>query len=90
MSGKIKAKKIDGVALVDPTGQTVLLWKATMPLSNEEHEQLSSRLRYEHENSGVNIILVPYLVVIETTEQDPDEAGDKDDSNTSGGEENDR
>ncbi|MBP1992543.1 hypothetical protein [Paenibacillus eucommiae] len=90
MTKKNIANKVDGVELKSTTGQTVLLWKATMPLSHEEHEQLSARLRYEHENSGVVIVLVPYSVEIETTELDSTETEETEDSNNTDGVVNDK
>ncbi|MGG1673316.1 hypothetical protein ACIFOE_22295 [Paenibacillus sp. NRS-1783] len=57
-------KRVDAV----PTGvgnETVVLWKAPRPLSNDEHEQLATKLRLEQEHSDVKIVLVPYSVDVE-------------------------
>lgn len=37
----------------------VVYFKAIYPLSLEQHEQLSDKLRYEAEKSGLNIVLIP-------------------------------
>lgn len=65
--GKAKAKPITEEIITNLAGETVLLWKAKMPLSDSEHEQLSNRLRFEQEHSGVKIILVPYPVDAEVS-----------------------
>lgn len=44
------------------TGETLMVWRAAMPLSESEHEQLSNKLRFEEERSGIRIMLVPYSV----------------------------
>ena len=44
-----------------------MVWKATMPFSVEEHEQLAVKLQMEHERSGMKIILVPHSVDVEVT-----------------------
>lgn len=62
---RTKAKPVADKTLKNEQGETVLIWKATMPLSENEHEQLSAKLRYEQEKSGVKIILVPYSVEVE-------------------------
>ncbi|MEF3313321.1 hypothetical protein PV433_31005 [Paenibacillus sp. GYB004] len=54
---------------IEADNETVILWKATMPLSESEHEELSNKLRFEQENSGVKIVLVPYSVSPEIVEQ---------------------
>lgn len=86
--GRAKAKAITAEQITNPAGETVLLWKATMPLSDSEHEHLSNRLRFEQEHSGVKIILVPYPVEAEVSIEsslgaDPQErsnAGSSDDT----------
>jgi len=40
----------------------VIVWQANRPLSEEEHEQLSNKLRFEQAQSGINIMLLPYTV----------------------------
>jgi len=62
-----RAKQLEDVSLQNKQGEQVLVWKAKIPLSEEEHRMLSERLRYEQEKSGVRIVLVPYLVDPEVT-----------------------
>ncbi|MCR8635752.1 hypothetical protein [Paenibacillus radicis (ex Xue et al. 2023)] len=56
---KVPAKQ---AGIVQVENETALLWKATLPLSEEEHEHLSNKLRFEQVQSGLKIILVPYSV----------------------------
>lgn len=44
--------------------QSVLLLKANRPLTVQEHEELSQKLRYEEENTGLKIVLVPFSLDI--------------------------
>lgn len=62
----------------------VLIWKANCPLSEVEHEQLSAKLRFEHEQSGVKIVLVPYSVTVEVPEGEAVEKGSEIDAATGG------
>ena len=39
---------------------TVIVFKASRPLSKKEHDQLSEKVRSESEKSGVKAILMPY------------------------------
>lgn len=55
-------KKNDQQAELVNNGEPILLWKAKSPLSNAEHEQLSEKCRYEQDQSGVKIVLVPFAV----------------------------
>jgi hypothetical protein len=50
----IKLKEQDGV----------VYFKAIRPLTLEEHQQLSDKLRYEAEKSGLNIVLIPSSAAI--------------------------
>ena len=50
----IKLKTEDGIVYL----------KAIRPLTQEEHENLSAKLRFEAEKSGVNIVLIPFLAKI--------------------------
>lgn len=45
----VKLKEQDGVVYI----------KAIYKLTDEEHRQLSDKLRYEAEKSGLNIVLIP-------------------------------
>jgi hypothetical protein len=63
------AKQVESIHLQNSKGEQVMVWKATIPLSVEEHAQLATKLQMEQERSGVKIILVPYSV-------DVDMAGD--------------
>jgi|SanBayMetagenome_1026888.scaffolds.fasta_scaffold255330_1 hypothetical protein len=37
----------------------IVYFKAIFKLSDEEHKNLSDKLRYEAEKSGLNIVLIP-------------------------------
>ena len=39
--------------------ETVFILKAIRPMTKEEHEQLSEKIRFENQKSGVKIILMP-------------------------------
>jgi hypothetical protein len=54
----IKLKEQDGV----------VYFKAIRPLTLEEHRQLSDKLRYEAEKSGLNIVLIPASAAIDKGE----------------------
>jgi hypothetical protein len=56
------AEKVTDVDLSTQEDMTVIIWKATRPLTIEEHEHLSAKLRYESKESGIPIVLVPYSV----------------------------
>lgn len=75
--GKKNAKPVSDVELTTSEGEKVLLWKATMPLSDTEHEQLSNRLRFEEERSGVKIILIPYSIVPEVSVKESEDSPEK-------------
>ena len=67
-----KANPVEGLELQNGQGEQVMVWKATIPLSVEEHAQLAAKLQMEHERSGVKILLVPYSVDAEVVaEQKP-------------------
>lgn len=75
---KINAEKVEEVKIGETT---VLVWRATRPLSEAEHQQLSQKLRYESEQSGARIVLVPFSVEwgvnVQPTVQDDPEGGEK-------------
>jgi hypothetical protein len=48
----VEVKQTDGV----------IFMKASRPLTVQEHEELSKKLRYEEENTGLKIILVPFTL----------------------------
>lgn len=58
------AEQVTGVDL--STDMTVIIWKATRPLTVDEHETLSAKLRFESQESGIPIVLVPFSVEAET------------------------
>lgn len=67
--------------VISNDGQTVVLWKAKMPLSDEEFEMLAARARAQQETTGVRVMLVPYSVEaeVQTLEAvDGAEAGSRD------------
>ena len=38
----------------------VIIFKALRPLDEKEHRQLSDKIRYEAEKSGLKVVLMPY------------------------------
>jgi hypothetical protein len=52
-----EVKEVEQVA--EATEKTII-FKATRPLTTEEHKQLSDKIRYENEKSGVKVVLMPY------------------------------
>jgi hypothetical protein len=60
----VEAEPTD-IVVTSPTGQKVVIWKATRPLTTHEHEQLSTKLRYEEEQTGLTIMLVPFTVDVD-------------------------
>ncbi|WP_242842035.1 hypothetical protein [Ruminiclostridium cellobioparum] len=58
------------IDLSSGTDQTVLIFKANRPLTVQEHEELSHKLRYEEENTGLKIVLVPFLLDVTDGDQD--------------------
>lgn len=54
-----RAKKVTPEAVEVKHAEGVILLKATRPLTAKEHEELSQKLRYEEENTGLKIVLVP-------------------------------
>jgi hypothetical protein len=51
-----------GVDLSNSKDETVVIWKATKPLTDTQHEQLRAKLEREQAATGVKIMLVPYIV----------------------------
>lgn len=64
------AEMVAGADLSTKPDQTVIVWKATRPMSEREHESLSNKLRFEEKRTGMNIILVPYSVEASKREGD--------------------
>ncbi|MBO7747359.1 hypothetical protein I8J29_24545 [Paenibacillus sp. MWE-103] len=64
MARKVKAEKIDALQAENAAGETVILFKATVPLNAAEHADLAEKIRQEQEHSGMKIILVPYSVEV--------------------------
>lgn len=95
MARKTKAAPIEGAEMKNEAEETVVLWKATMPLSVEEHQQLSAKLRHEQERSGVRILLVPFSADAEISTEPAQEPATEvthtgaDESKADGGEVND-
>lgn len=56
----LDAELIESVDLSSSPDETVIIFKATRPLTEAEHEQLSQKVRYENEKSGVKVVLMPY------------------------------
>jgi protein tyrosine phosphatase (PTP) superfamily phosphohydrolase (DUF442 family) len=63
-----RKKKIDPihheVEEVAQKGETVF-FRVKRPMTEEEHNLLSDRVRFEAEKSGLNIVLVPYTCDVE-------------------------
>ncbi|AFQ46268.1 hypothetical protein [Desulfosporosinus meridiei] len=55
---RTKSKTPEAVEVKQTEG--VLYLKATRPLTVREHEELSQKLRYEMEKTGLTIVLVPF------------------------------
>lgn len=79
-----RGKKQDAVKIEATGTDSIVLWKATRPLTQDEHEQLSQKLRHEQEQSGVKVILVPFSVEVEIKQDEVDDEIKQDDE--SGGE----
>lgn len=62
------AVPVTGLDLSTKPDQTVITWKATRPLTVEEHKDLSEKLRFEAETTGLNIVLIPFSVETGETE----------------------
>ncbi|QMV43736.1 hypothetical protein [Cohnella cholangitidis] len=58
----LPAEKLEGLDLSKGPDKTVVVWKATRPLTVQEHEELSEKLRFEEKETGLEIILVPFSV----------------------------
>lgn len=59
MAGKRKeAEKLITVQAAVP----VVIWRATRPLSQEQHQALAKKIELEQERSGLKVMLVPYSV----------------------------
>ncbi|NTZ20929.1 hypothetical protein EXW96_26440 [Paenibacillus sp. JMULE4] len=59
---KPEVEQLTELKATTKTEETVLIWQAKQPLSETEHEQLSNKLRFEQEKSGIKIVLVPFAV----------------------------
>lgn len=59
---KPEAEPVIGVDLANGKDETVVIWKATRPLTETQHEQLRAKLEREQAETGVRIMLVPYSV----------------------------
>lgn len=49
--------------------KTELVVKATRALSTQEHKQISDKLRYEEEKSGLKIVLLPFTTELAEADQ---------------------
>ncbi|MFT9496613.1 hypothetical protein [Anaerosolibacter sp.] len=70
--GKKKASEAElivGVDLGSKESEQVVIWKATRPLTVKEHEEISQKLRYEAEQTGLKIVLVPFSVDLTVGDQ---------------------
>lgn len=57
-----KKKTNDEVEVVKETTEKTIVYQAKRQLTFDEHIELSKRLRFEEEQSGVKIILLPHSV----------------------------
>lgn len=55
-----KKKVADEAEVVKETTEKTIVYQVTRPMTFEEHMELSRRLRYEQEQSGVKVVLLPY------------------------------
>ncbi|QNO14928.1 hypothetical protein HYG86_09150 [Alkalicella caledoniensis] len=55
----VKAEEIE-ISESEEVTKKVIVWQATKPLTQKEHEHLSNKLRFEQQKTGVEIILMPY------------------------------
>lgn len=55
-----KKKVADKAEVVKETTEKTIVYQATRPMTFEEHMELSRRLRYEQEQSGAKVVLLPY------------------------------
>lgn len=53
------------LAQVELEKDSVLIFRATKPLTEAEHEQLSKKLRAESKKSGFNCVLAPYSTEVQ-------------------------
>jgi hypothetical protein len=55
--------------------ETIIVFRALKKLTDIEHEQLSGKIRFEEEKSGVKIVLMPYSCefVVDTEGVDSEE-----------------
>jgi hypothetical protein len=57
-----RAKKTTPEAVEVKQADGVIYLKATRPLTVKEHEDLSQKLKFEMEKTGLNIVLVPFTL----------------------------
>lgn len=62
MAKKEKQDQVESKETVQVAEKTVIIFKANRPMTEREHTSLSRKLRQEHEESGIPIILQPYSV----------------------------
>jgi len=75
----VQAGPVADTQATSSNGNTVVFWRATRPLTVEEHEALSEKLRREEEQTGLTITLVPFSVeVIVAATANPDADPDPD------------
>ncbi|OIJ12661.1 hypothetical protein BKP37_12730 [Anaerobacillus alkalilacustris] len=55
-----RRKKTDELVEKIIEKEDAIFFRATKPLSTQEHEQLSEKIRYENEKTGLDIVLVPF------------------------------
>jgi hypothetical protein len=56
----VKAKNVTPEATEIKEADGVIFMKANRPLTVQEHEEVSQKLRYEEDNTGLKIVLVPF------------------------------
>jgi hypothetical protein len=52
--------KVQQIDKIENGNETILVFRALKALTDVEHEQLSGKIRFEEERSGVKIVLMPY------------------------------
>jgi len=62
-----KAKPVADTQIEVET-ETVVIFKVNRPLMPHEYDELEQRVRQENEKSGLKIVIAPYSVDVEITE----------------------
>lgn len=72
-SDVLPAQPLIGVDISTNSDKTVIVWKATRPLTVKEHESISAKLRAEAKATGLNILFVPHSVEMEVGVNAPEQ-----------------